>query len=382
MTWGANLIGSAARTRAEPAAAPAAGPRSRPPCASPRPLRPLASRRRPSPLRRARCARARSAPPRSPLRAGARPRRRRWRPGAAAIDAGLPAGLASLRPPARRSLRALLRGPPRPGRRAAHLRARLRLRPAARPPGAGRRHPRGRSPSPAPVRQVEPDARGRAARRRRARGPVARLALGRPAPPAAAADAPSIEFEHRVSPELLGERPRQTTIDVLVETTRRRHRDRVEVARARHRHLPMPGRRRGADRRPALLAPGRAAGPLLGSRRHARPAGARGRRALPDQPRLPGVRNAPRSGRSPGRSAWRCSRSSTTWRTPTSPHATTGPAGRHCYDEAISSTPSPRISASRRSRGRSSCRRCRSTTPPAPGRPTSTGSTESARSAG
>jgi hypothetical protein len=35
--------------------------------------------------------------------------------------------------------------------------------------------------------------------------------------PAPAGDAPSIEFEHRVSPQLLGERPRQTTIDVLVE---------------------------------------------------------------------------------------------------------------------------------------------------------------------
>jgi Restriction Endonuclease associating with ARP len=37
-----------------------------------------------------------------------------------------------------------------------------------------------------------------------------------PLPPPAS-DAPRIEFEHRVAPDLLGERPRQTTIDVLVD---------------------------------------------------------------------------------------------------------------------------------------------------------------------
>jgi hypothetical protein len=35
--------------------------------------------------------------------------------------------------------------------------------------------------------------------------------------PAPRGDEPRIEFEHRVSPELLGERPRQTSIDVLVD---------------------------------------------------------------------------------------------------------------------------------------------------------------------
>ncbi len=193
--------------------------------------------------------------------------------------------------------------------------------------------------------------------------------------PVAAGDAPSLRFGHVVDPTLLGERPRPTTLDVLVDDPSvliglsikwREHG--VGGCSCRGEGVGPRGRR-------PLLAPGRAARRLLGrGGGPARSPRARPRRPLSDQPRLrdgPAGRRAQRAGgHGPPRGA----------RPPLRRRQSLLRAHRRLAGLARPARPRrwpariPSASGSRRCRGRSSSPRSRSTRTPAPGPRTSTAS--------
>ena len=306
--WSSRRPSRAAR---EPAPAPAAAapaavssPQSPPAAAAPSPLppgprpRPDAAARHPEPP-------VGAGAPRSPVARGHR--------------RGPPEPVAALRPPPWQPLRGLLRAQPAPARRAAHVGARPRGRAAARlrpispravPEDAwGRQHLSGKSSQTLAVGLL-----GVAARRDPSLGWLWERS---PELPPAQSEAPAIEFEHVVSPELLGERPRQTSIDVLIDDPG------VVVALEtkwrEHGSAPACAGATASGRAPASAARGESSsGPRTGTRPSPCSASACASPAAPVRSARctrPSAMRRPRA-RSPARSDRRCWRSSTTRENP------------------------------------------------------------------